>query len=71
MAGEDILLQEVRHQPFTLRQRAVWRMLCSLPREATRLQMRLQEKRERGGMGEQHEYDSLLIHCTITNRYSR
>lgn len=46
MAGEDILLQEVRHQPYTLRQRAIWRVLRSLPGEAMRLQMRLQEKRK-------------------------
>lgn len=32
---EDILLQEVRHQPFTLRQRAPWRVLCGLPEEVT------------------------------------
>lgn len=35
MAGEDILLQEVRHQPFTLRQRVTWRVLCGLPEEVT------------------------------------
>ena len=51
MTDEDILLQEVRHQPFTLRQRAIWRVFGSLPGEAKRLQMRLQEKKS-GGMGE-------------------
>lgn len=35
MAAEDIFLQEVRHQPFPLRQRAPWRVLCGLPEEAT------------------------------------
>lgn len=68
MADEDILLQEVRHQPFTLRQRAIWRVFGSLPGEAKRLQMRLQEKS--GGMSEWHEYDNLLMHWAITNKHS-
>lgn len=70
MADEDILLQEVRHQPFTLRQRAIWRVFGSLPGEAKRPQMRLQEKK-RGGMGERRECDNLLMHWTIANKHSR
>lgn len=69
MADEDILLQEVRHQPFTLRQRAIWRVFSSLPGEVKRLQMRLQEKKS-GGMGEWREYDNLLMHWAITNKHS-
>lgn len=64
MPDEDILLQEVRHQPFTLRQRAIWRVFGSLPGEA----MRLQEKKS-DGMGEWCEYDNLLMHWTITYKH--
>lgn len=70
MTDEDILLQEVRHQPFTLRQRAIWRVFGSLPGEAKRPQMRLQEKKS-GGMSEWCECDNLLMHWTIANRHSR
>lgn len=64
MPDEDILLQEVRHQPFTLRQRAIWRVFGSLPGEA----MRLQEKKS-DGMGEWCEYDNLLMRWTITYKH--